>query len=94
MNIVFSSKLEAFYQNQPKSKNLLLSWSKRIKVISPKHFIELKEFFQQADQVGELTVFNIGSNYRLISRINYQSQQVIIREILPHKEYERGKWKK
>lgn len=94
MNIVFSSKLEAFYQNQSKSKNLLLSWSKRIKIISPKHFIELKESFQQADQVGELTVFNIGSNYRLISRINYQSQQVIIREILPHKEYERGKWKK
>jgi mRNA interferase HigB len=94
MNIIFSSKLEAFYQNQPKSKNLLLSWSKRIKVISPKHFIELRESFQQADQVGELTVFNIGSNYRLIARINYQSQQVVIREILPHKEYERVKWKK
>jgi mRNA interferase HigB len=94
MNIIFSSKLEAFYQNQPKSKNLLLSWTKRIKVISPKHFIELRESFQQADQVGELTVFNIGSNYRLIARINYQSQQVIIREILPHKEYERVKWKK
>ena len=94
MNVVFSSRLEAFYQNQPKSKNLLLSWSKKIKVISPKHFIELKEFFQQADQVGELTVFNIGSNYRLIARINYESQQVIIREILPHKDYEQGKLKK
>lgn len=50
-------------------------------------------FFQQADQVGEFTVFNIGSNYRLITRINYESQQVIVREVLPHKEYERGKWK-
>lgn len=94
MNVVFSSKLEAFYQNQPKSKNLLLSWRKRIKVISPKHFIELKEFFQPADQVGELTVFNISSNYRLIAQINYESQQVIIRETFPYKDYELGKWKK
>lgn len=94
MNIIFSSKLENFYVNHPKSKNLLISWSKRVKTISPKHFIELRESFQQADQVGELTVFNIGSNYRLITLIDYESQKIIIREVLPHKEYERGKWKK
>ena len=58
-----------------------------------KAFVELGNFLQQADQVGEFTVFNIGSNYQLITRINYESQQVIIREVLPHKEYERGKWK-
>ncbi|MFZ4557762.1 MAG: type II toxin-antitoxin system HigB family toxin [Pseudanabaena sp.] len=35
----------------------------------------------------------MGSNYRLIARIKYDSQQVFIRNVLPHKEYERGKWK-
>lgn len=94
MNIIFFRKLENFYANHPKSKNLLRSWSKRIQNISPKHFVELREFFQQADQVGELTVFNIGSNYRLIAQIDYESQKIIIREVLPHKEYERSKWKK
>lgn len=94
MNITFFRKLENFYANHPKSKNLLIAWSKRINLISPKHFIELRVFFQQADQVGELTVFNIGSNYRLITSIDYESQKIIIREVLPHKEYERGKWKK
>jgi len=93
MKISFFRKLECFYEIHPQSKKLLISWSKRIKTISPKHFVELGKFFQQADQVGEFTVFNIGSNYRLITRINYESQQVIIREVLPHKEYERGKWK-
>ncbi|PZO39390.1 MAG: hypothetical protein DCF19_14210 [Pseudanabaena frigida] len=94
MKIVFFNVVEKFSERNPDSQKLLLSWSKRIKVISPKHFVELREFFQQADQVGELTVFNIGSNYRLIARINYESQQVFIRNVLPHKEYERGKWKK
>ncbi len=93
MEIIFFSTVKTFFQNHPDSKKLLLSWSKKIKGTSPKHFIELKEVFQQADQVGELTVFNIGSNYRLIARIKYDSQQVFIRNVLPHKEYERGKWK-
>jgi mRNA interferase HigB len=94
MKIAFFRKLEGFYANHPETKELLRSWSKRIQDISPKHFVELREFFQQADQVGELTVFNIGSNYRLIAQIDYESQKTIIREVLPHKEYERGKWKK
>jgi len=93
MRIIFFREIEYFYKNHPQSKNLLLSWSKRIKDMSPKHFIELRKSFQQADQVGELTVFNIGSNYRLIARIDYESQQVIIRKVLPHKDYEKGKWK-
>ena len=94
MNIKLFRELEYFYQKHPKSKVLLISWSKRIKIINPKHFIELRESFQQADQVGEFTVFNIGSNYRLIALIDYKFQLVIIREVLTHKEYERGKWKK
>lgn len=94
MKIIFFRKLEVFYANHPETEKLLQSWSKRIQNISPKHFVELREFFQQADQVGELTVFNIGSNYRLIAQIDYESQKIIIREVLPHKEYERGKWKK
>lgn len=93
MKIISFRKAEAFFQNHPEAKKLLLSWSKRIKDISPKHFVELREFFQQSDQVGELTVFNIGRNYRLIARIKYDAQQVFIHNVLSHKEYERDKWK-
>jgi len=94
MKIIFFRKLEESYANHPETKKLLYSWSKRVQNINPKHFVELREYFQQADQVGELTVFNIGSNYRLIARIDYDAQTIIIRAVLPHKEYERGKWKK
>ena len=44
--------------------------------------------------VGEFTVFNIkGNDYRLTAYVNYQFGEVLIKEILTHKEYDKGKWK-
>jgi mRNA-degrading endonuclease HigB of HigAB toxin-antitoxin module len=50
--------------------------------------------FPSADQVGKLTVFNIGGNTaRLIAAIHYNRQKVYIRAVLTHDEYDEGKWK-
>jgi mRNA interferase HigB len=50
--------------------------------------------FPHADQVDRLTVFNIGGNkYRLITYIVYEKKRIYIRDILTHKEYDKGKWK-
>jgi hypothetical protein len=47
-----------------------------------------------ADQVGGLTVFNIGGNKaRLIAAIHYNRRKVYIRAVLTHAEYDAGKWK-
>ncbi|MEH2048916.1 type II toxin-antitoxin system HigB family toxin [Nostoc sp.] len=64
-------------------------------------FVELREMFPSADQVGKLTVFNIGGNkVRLIAAIHYNRQKVYIRAVLTHSEYDvriasrrEGKWK-
>lgn len=46
--------------------------------------------FPHADQVGDLTIFNIhGNHYRLITRINYSKQKVYVVEVLKHAEYDR-----
>ncbi len=38
---------------------------------------------------------NIGGNkYRLIAYIVYSAKRIYVREVLTHKEYEKGKWKK
>jgi len=94
MEINFFNKAETFYRKHPNSKKLLLGWSKRIQLINPKHFFELRETFPQADQVGELTVFNISRNYRLIARINYKLQELFIIGVFLHEEYDQGKWKR
>ncbi|WIG59531.1 MAG: hypothetical protein OJF49_002278 [Ktedonobacterales bacterium] len=44
-----------------------------------------------ADQVGRLTVFNLGGNTtRLVAAIHYNRQKVYIRAILTHEEYDKG----
>ena len=57
-------------------------------------FTELRKDFGSADQVGRRTVFNIaGNKYRLIARVNYQTQKVFILHIMTHDEYSKGDWK-
>lgn len=51
--------------------------------------------FPLADQVANLTVFNIsGNKYRLIALVDYTYQKVFIRYILTHAEYDTDNWKK
>jgi mRNA interferase HigB len=50
--------------------------------------------FPSADQVGKLTVFNIGGNkVRLIASVHYNRHKLYIRAVLTHAEYDQGKWK-
>ncbi len=57
-------------------------------------FAELRAMFPSADQIGKLTVFNIGGNkVRLVTAIHYNRRKVYIRAVLTHPEYDEGKWK-
>jgi mRNA interferase HigB len=72
----------------------LAQWYRTIKPATIHSFVELRTLFPSADQVGKLTVFNIGGNTaRLIAAIHYNRQKVYIRAILTHNEYDLGKWK-
>jgi mRNA interferase HigB len=55
---------------------------------------ELRAVFPNADQVGRLTVFNIGGNtVRLIASIHYNRQRVYIRAVMTHDAHDAGTWK-
>jgi mRNA interferase HigB len=50
-------------------------------------FADLRTLFPSADQVGNLTVFNIGGNKaRLIAAIHYNRHRIYIRAVLTHAE--------
>jgi mRNA interferase HigB len=58
------------------------------------NFAELRAIFLTADQVGKLTVFNIGGNkVRLITAIHYNRRKIYVRAVLTHAEYDEGRWK-
>jgi mRNA interferase HigB len=53
-----------------------------------------KASFATASIVGDCIVFNIGGNkYRLICRIRYSTQKVVVLKVMTHREYDEDRWK-
>ncbi len=55
---------------------------------------DVKRTFSDASLVGDKVVFNVAQNrYRLIAWVAYRAQEVFIKAILTHKDYDKGDWK-
>ena len=94
MRIIKRGALEQFWQRHPDARASLESWYAVVRGANWKTPAELKRVYPNADFVGRRTVFNIaGNKYRLIARVNYQSQRVFVLYLLTHAEYDRGGWK-
>jgi mRNA interferase HigB len=58
------------------------------------NFAELKKTFNHIDKVEHKYVFDIGGNkLRLIASIHFNRKKFYIRNVLSHKEYDKGQWK-
>ena len=76
------------------AKASLESWYAVLRRATWRTPAEMKAVYHNADVVGRRTVFNIaGNKYRLIARVNYQTQRVFVLFIFTHAEYDRGDWK-
>ncbi len=94
MHIITRKRLLEFAENHPDCASALETWYRIVKHTNFSSFTELRQTFPSADQVGKLTVFNIGGNKaRLIAAIHYNKRRVYIRHVLTHREYDRNKWK-
>ena len=94
MHIITRKRLNEFADKYPELKNALAQWYRLMKQNDFHSFAELRSVFSSADQVGKLTVFNIGGNkVRLIAAIHYNRKKIYIRAVLTHKEYDEDKWK-
>lgn len=83
-----------FTKKHPACATALESWYRIVKHTNFNTFAELRQTFPSADQVGKLTVFNIGGNKaRLIAAIHYNSHRIYIRSVLTHTEYDKEGWK-
>jgi mRNA interferase HigB len=94
MHIITRKRLNEFGARHPDARPSLEQWYRLMKSGSYASFVDLRATFPSADQVGRLTVFNIGGNrVRLIAAIHYNRQRVYIRAVLTHAEYDEGRWK-
>ncbi len=94
MHIITRKRLNDFAEKHPDTKSSLQHWYRLVKLNNFVSFAELRSIFPSADQVGRLTVFNIGGNKaRLIAAIHYNRHKIYIRAVLTHDEYNKGKWR-
>jgi mRNA interferase HigB len=94
MHIITRKKLNDYAETHPDAKSSLQHWYRLIKSQDFASFADLRTVFPSADQIGRLTVFNIGGNKaRLIAAIHYNRRKIYIRAVLTHDEYDRGTWK-
>jgi mRNA interferase HigB len=95
VNVISRQRIAEFIKEHKDSESSLTAWFKAAKKARWEHLADLKENYPIADLVGDLTVFNIKGNvYRLIAYITYQYKQVLVKAIMTHQEYNKGKWKK
>jgi mRNA interferase HigB len=94
MHIITRKRLNEFVARHPESRSALQHWYREMKSRKFSSFAEVRRVFPAADQVGGLTVFNLGGNKaRLVAAIHYNRRRIYIRAILTHREYDAGKWK-
>ncbi len=94
MHIITKKRLEEFARIHPDCRNALETWYRILKNNNFGSFNELRNYFPDADKVGKLTVFNIGGNKaRMIASIHFNRRKLYIRQVLTHKEYDKGKWR-
>jgi mRNA interferase HigB len=94
VHIISRKRLNEFAQAHPDSKASLVHWYGLMKRNNFSTFPDLRTTFASADQVGKLTVFNIGGNkVRLIAAIHYNRRKVYVRSVLTHAEYDEQDWR-
>lgn len=94
MHVITRKRLNEFAGRHPDAGPSLAHWYGLIRRRRFVNFAQLRQTFPHADQVGKLTVFNIGGNKtRLIAALHYNRGKVFIRHVLTHQEYDAGNWK-
>ena len=94
MHVITRTRLNEFAEEHLETETALAKWYQLVKKTDFSSFAELRAIFPSADQVGKLTVFNVGGNkVRLVTAIHYDRKKVYIRAVLSHEAYDGGKWK-
>ncbi len=94
MHIISIKRLREFWEIHPDAETPLRTWYRITSKATWQNLAETREDFPHADSYEECTILNIaGNKFRLITKIYYQQQTVLIRFILTHSEYDRERWK-
>lgn len=94
MRILTRKLLRDFSLAHADARGRLDRWYSIFKREDFDNFNAIREFFPDADAVGNFVIFNIGgNNYRIAAKINYKAKIIYIRRVMTHAEYSKNLWK-
>jgi mRNA interferase HigB len=73
----------------------MAAWHKVATSAAWDSLVDVRRVYPHADFVDPYTVFNIkGNAYRLIVKIEYRWRMIFVKDLISHREYARGDWKR
>ena len=95
MRIFAKKTLRLFWQKHPDSEQPLKIWYKDAKNAKWRNFSDIKTYSRSVSIIGnDRVIFNIkGNKYRLVVRVDFEWQVMLIKFIGLHKDYDRIKSK-
>ena len=95
MTIVTKAKLIEEARKHAGALDPLVSWYAVASRAEWRGLHQVRNDFPSADQLGRVLVFNVkGNKYRLIVRVDYPKQELYIKALLTHAEYDKRGWMK
>ena len=92
VNVIAPKAIREFVQRYPEAEEVLRDWYNLLRKSQFQNWAELKATFASADFIntkyGWLVIFDVGGNkYRVVVKIDLNSNIALIRHILTHDEY-------
>jgi len=95
MRVISRRAIRTFAERYPDALELLLHWANATEAVDWRTPGDVRRTFNSVDFVGDLTVFDVGRNKcRVIAFVPYRRRAVYIKDVLTHRQYEKGAWKR
>jgi mRNA interferase HigB len=95
MHVISRKRLRELWDDHNDAREPLARWFKLAENAEWTGCSDLRADFPTADLVDQFIIINIGGNkYRLVLEIFFRDQVVLVRHVLTHADYDKGKWKR
>jgi len=93
MRVISRRTLREYWEKHAQARASLLNWHDVVTSRAWSSLAELKQRFSRSvDGVGgDRYVFNMGDNFRLVAKIDFEAQVALVRFVGTHKEYDKIK---
>lgn len=97
MHVISKRRFRQFWEKHDNSgaRDVLLVFYKKLVKGAWQNLDELRQTFPHADLAGACVIFNVGgSKYRVVTKVFFREQTILIRYVLTHKEYDEKPYRK